>query len=59
MQLQKEIKAISGMGEIIIRVYRKGRPVSAPNHENLTVKDAIGEVAEKALKGKTLSHETW
>lgn len=47
----------SKIGHITIKVFRKGHSKKAKRHIS-DGNDAVMEIAEKAMKGKALSHST-
>ncbi|RAL68253.1 hypothetical protein DID88_008953 [Monilinia fructigena] len=59
--IKEDAERLSGAGEIIVKVYRRGAKRlshgSSLSHRNLNI-DTSNAVHEKALKGRALSHST-
>jgi hypothetical protein len=52
------MEEVANVGEIVVKVFRKGPESRLPPKAYPTMVNAVAEVAEKALKGKSLSHGT-
>lgn len=57
-RVKADVKLVDQLGEILVMVFGINWGKSrVPSNVGSAVKDPVREVAEKALKGKTLSHE--
>lgn len=57
-RVKEDIKSVAGLGEIVISVFRtlQRDPILPPANFRTSQHFPLDEVAEKALKGKAISH---
>jgi hypothetical protein len=53
-----DTETISSVGEIVVRAFRRGKGSRVRGVAGTMVSNGVTEIAEKALKGHTLSHTT-